>query len=372
MKRIFIVAGDPSGDIHASRLMESLKQKDTGIEFIGIGGKRMTDSGLMPVAPVDKMSVVGFWEVAKRYGYFKKILKKCSSIFKNERIDAFIPVDYPGFNIRLAQKAKENNIPVIYYIAPQLWAWGKNRSKKLFNRIDLLLAVFPFEAEFFLKYGLNVEFIGHPLLDDPVFSGGFPNPENRENLIAFLPGSREQEVVTHLPVMEYIAALYQQRNPGYRIGISMSSSVDKSIYKNIFEKHEDWEAWENSRELMLKAKAGVVKTGTSNLEAALCGMPYVMIYKTSALSYLLGRQLVNLPYLSLVNILSNHKIINEYIQGDIDIEKITTELEYLSNDLKKAKELQEVFEKIKMNLGESGAASNAAESIMRYLNENEA
>ncbi|MFH1052648.1 MAG: lipid-A-disaccharide synthase [bacterium] len=367
MKKFFIVAGDPSGDMHASRLMQAIYNISPDTEFIGIGGREMTKAGLKSIAAIEEMSVVGFWEVAKKYGYFKKVLEQCSNLLKNEIIDAFIPVDYPGFNIRLSRIAKENKIPVIYYIAPQLWAWGKNRAKKIATNTDLLLTVFPFEQEFFSGYGIKTVFTGHPLLDNPVFEGSFPNYKARENIIALLPGSREQEISQHLPVMEKIAEEFSKNNPDYKIVIAGSKSVGYDLYKSFLSRHPDWDLQNDSIELMMKAKAGLVKTGTSNLEAALCGMPFIMIYKTSPVSYFLGKRLINLEYISLVNILLKKRLISEYIQSDIDFNNIYIELNSLLLNQERYTEVQEQFKKIRFMLGETGASKKAAEIIVDFL-----
>jgi lipid-A-disaccharide synthase len=367
MQRYFIVAGDPSGDMHSARLMNSLKLLQPSAEFTGIGGKKMQEAGLIPIAPFEKMSIVGFWEVAKNYSYIKKVLNKCRVFLENENINAFIPVDYPGFNLRLSKIAKKNHIPVIYYIAPQLWAWGKNRAKNLADNVDLLLSVFPFETNFFKSYGINVKFVGHPLLDSNKFSEDFPGMNERDDLIALLPGSRKQEIQMHLPLMEKIADRFIKNNPEYKICVSVSENLEFDIYEKTINNHPEWITFTDSIELMMKAKAGIVKTGTSNLEAALCGMPFVMIYKTSMLSYMLGKRLVNLEFLSLVNILTGQKIINEYIQNDINMNKIVSDMESLVNN-EKAEKLQNIFKNVKSELGQKGASDEAAKQILDYLN----
>lgn len=368
MKRIFIVAGDPSGDIHASKLMFALKSKLQDIEFIGIGGKEMTSAGLNSIAPIEQMSVVGFWEVVKKYKFFKNILNECIAFIQKEKIDAFIPIDYPGFNLRLSKKAKENNIPVIYYIAPQLWAWGKNRAKKIVGNTDLLLTVFPFEKEYFSQFDINTKYVGHPLLDNPLFEKDTPKYDERENLIALLPGSREQEITQHLPVMEEIVNLLIKDIPDFKVGVAVSNKASKEIFSKYILKNKNWILFDNSLELMLKAKVGIVKTGTSNLEAALCGMPFVMIYKTSSLTYYLSKRLINLQYISLVNILLNQNVISEYIQNDINIDKMNKELQDFIINKEKFNELQKQFLLVRNILGDKGASNNAADAILNFLN----
>ncbi len=365
MLKFFISAGDPSGDIHAAGLINRLKNKIEKVEFIGLGGKKCEQEGLKTLVPLKEISVVGFWEVAKKYAFFLRLMKQCKEILSSGSIDAFIPVDYPGFNIPLAHHAKKKSVPVIYYIAPQLWAWGRNRAKKLSGSVDLLMTVFPFEKEYFNAFGLNTTFTGHPLLDDPVFED-IPPFEKREKRIAFLPGSRQQETEKHLPLLEKVSSLIKKKMPEYEIGIAVSSFVDDNIYKE-YSGRNGWTLWDDSRLLMKTSASGVVKTGTSTLEAALCGMPFVMIYRTSSLSYLWGKRLLNLPYVAMPNILLNKETAREFIQHDFTPQNVMTELKRITGNRKIYEKKQRNFEIIRQMLGGSGAAEIAANEIISYL-----
>lgn len=363
-KKIFICAGDASGDLHSGRLMRSILELNPNIDFIGIGGPSMEAQGLKSLAKIEDISVVGFWEVAKKYRYFKNLIDKCARLLETEEVDAFVPVDYPGFNLRLAAKAKSLNIPVIYYIAPQLWAWGKNRAKKLVGCIDKLLVVFPFEEEYFKKFGLNTSFVGHPLLDDTAFASDFPSVNQREKLIAFFPGSRKQEILKHSALFTQIAEIIAKRKPDYKFGVALASSLNKSALDNFLPKELNWTVYPKSGELMKTSKVGLVKTGTSNLEACLNGMPFAMAYKTSFITYNMGKRLINLPYISLPNILTDRPIIKEFIQADATPKAIAEHLIYLIDNPGKCEELQNEFRNIKKLLGESGACKNAAKIIL--------
>jgi lipid-A-disaccharide synthase len=368
LKKIFISAGDPSGDAHGARLMTEIKSLVHDIEFIGIGGNAMCCEGLKPIVSLEQVSVVGFWEVAKKYFFFTNLLKRCAGILKEEKIDAFIPIDYPGFNIRLASQAKKIGIPVIYYIAPQLWAWGENRAKKLAEVVNLLLAVFPFESDFFRKYGIRTEFVGHPLLDNPDFAEIPKDADRNKNLIAFLPGSRKQEIVRHMPLFNSIAQILKQRKPELEFGLSISSTVNKKEYETYLKDFDIWKLFDDSKFLMKNAYAGVVKTGTSTLESSLCGMPFTMILKTSPLSYTLGKRLVKLDNISLVNILADRKVVNEYIQSEAEPENISDEIISLINNHHRYDDMQQEFSVIRNMLGEKGASKRAAEIIIKELN----
>jgi lipid-A-disaccharide synthase len=367
LKTIFISAGDPSGDLHASRVMKEIKRIMPEVQFTGFGGEHMIAQGLDSIISIEEISVVGFWEVAKKYLFFRSFLKKCSNIISPGKIDLFLPVDFPGFNLRLAKYAKTSNIPVIYYIAPQLWAWGESRAKGMKEKVDILLTVFPFETDFFDRFGINTKFVGHPLLDDPEIPEEIPTADDREDIIALLPGSRKQEVARILPVLLDTIPLIKVDYPDHRIAIARSSNIDEQFYRSLIGDDQKYELWDNSRELLKTAKAGVVKTGTSNLEAALCGMPFVMVYLTSLASYYLAKNLINLSKLSIINILARKEVVKELIQNDADKRLIAKNLDsILSNDMK-YDYIQSQFKGIREMLGESGAAENVAEIVVEYL-----
>ncbi|MFN8358939.1 MAG: lipid-A-disaccharide synthase [Candidatus Kapaibacterium sp.] len=366
MKRIFIVAGDTSGDAHAAKLMRALKEQIPNVEFIGIGGQEMEREGLESLVSLREISVVGFWEVAKRYTFFRQLLKKCEELLEHSSVDCFLPVDYPGFNMRLAAFAKKKRIPVVYYIAPQLWAWGAGRAEKLAKCVDTLLVVFPFEVEFFRKFGINTEFVGHPLLDNEIFSQTNIAHDKR---IAFLPGSRLQEVKKHIPVMVQTYELLKKQLPTYRFAIAASPSIDPNVYSSMIP--SDWEIHTDSRALMKQSTAGIVKTGTSTLEAALCRMPFVMMYKTSSVSYHLSKHLIKLPYISLVNILANKSIVHEMIQQDARADVLAPIVVELCTNAAKRGQMLDEFTGIRTLLGDTGASRRAAEIIARIVGKKE-
>lgn len=362
MANYLVIAGDPSGDIHAANLIREIKKRDSEARFTGIGGPEMRKAGLDSIIPMKQVSVVGFWEVAKKYFFFKGLINQIKSILDSGNIDKFIPVDYPGFNIRIATHAKKVNVPVDYYIAPQLWAWGKNRAAKLRGAVDRLLVAFPFEEEYFGKFGLNTEFVGHPLLDLPEFANPTKGYHQREKIIAILPGSRRQEVIKHAPLVSGIIEEVNRNLPGFKIGIAKSSNIDETDYERYLNL-KNTILFENSRELISISIAGAVKTGTSNLEAALAGMPFAMFYKTSLFTYQMGKSLINLPYLSIVNILENKVLVKEFIQSDARPENIFGEIRKIATDEGYFEKYRENFAKIRQMLGSSGAAARAAEII---------
>lgn len=366
-KTLFIVAGEPSGDLHAARLMQALhKNAPFPVRFVGIGGKEMEKQGLESLVPMSAMSVVGFWEVAKRYKFFRNVLQRCIGMFDTNTIDAFLPIDYPGFNERLALQAKKRHIPVLWYIAPQLWAWGKHRAAALAKSVDTLMVVFPFEQDFFANYGIRTHFVGHPLLDDPVFSES--GTQHDIPLIALLPGSRLQEIHRNLPVMAEAASIMRQ-TIDISVGIAQSSTLPQSEYERLLSPHGMTlqNVWKNSRELMLQATAGMVKTGTSTLEASLCGMPFSMMYTTSRLSYFIGKQLVNLSSIALPNIILKKQVVQEFIQSNATPTAIAKETVRLITDTALREQQKADFAEIRTLLGGAGASEHAATLILQHL-----
>jgi lipid-A-disaccharide synthase len=363
LKKIFISAGDPSGDIHAARLIKAFKKLEPDFQFIGIGGPEMEKQGFKSIADLEDISVVGFWEVIKRYGFFKKLLKRSADLIASDDVIAFVPVDYPGFNIRLASKAKENHKKVLYYIAPQLWAWGKERAKKLTGNVNKLMVVFPFEKDYFQDYGIDTEFVGHPLMDDPYFD---EINTKREKIIAFFPGSRKQEIEKHTNLYSQTASILENKLKEHKFVISGARKFPKEIYKDfLINDRREFEI--NSRKLFTTAECGIIKTGTSNLEAALAGMPFAMAYKAGLVNYMIGKNLLNLDYVSLPNILMKKEVVKEYIQNDANPKNLSDEILRIVEEKDYTDKMINDFKQLRNILGEKGAAKNAAKIILDEL-----
>lgn len=345
--------------------MNELKNLDSEIKFFGIGGEKMINEGLTSLISLNEISVVGFWEVAKKYSFFKELILRVQKEIIEKEIDLFIAVDYPGFNQRIASFAKGLGIPVVWYIAPQLWAWGANRAKKFAQIIDELLVVFPFEKEFFENFGLKTHFVGHPLLDIHEFSQESDN-SNRKNQILFMPGSRIQELKKHLPIILNVNKIIKENLTDFHSVISVPPTLSKSIHQDS-NKLANIEVSLDSKKSMLESKAGIIKSGTSNLEACLSNLPFLMFYKTSGITYLLGKKLVNLEFLSLVNILAKKNVVAELIQKDASPEKIFAELEKVLFDYNYRSKMLDDFRSIRKYLGSVGASVRAAEIIFKKL-----
>ncbi len=352
--------------------MHELFALDPSLSFYGIGGEEMITAGLWEWANVREVSVVGFWEVARHYGFFRRLLREIEKSLIEERPDAFIAVDYPGFNMRLAAKAKKLGIPVLYYIAPQLWAWGEGRSNKLKQSIDLLLTVFPFETEYFSKFSIQAKFSGHPLLDDANLEKTDIDIENKR-LIALLPGSRIQEVLHNLPIMLNACSQFAKRHSNFIFSISIAASVSREIYdKVIYSTISQSDAAnfvyaDDSRLLMKSARAGLIKAGTSTLEACLCRLPFAMMYRTSAISFYFGKFVAKTKFLAMPNIIAKKEVVREFIQNDATPEKLAEELERIVFDEKERKQQIIEFASIRNQLGGKGSARRAAQEMLHWL-----
>ena len=365
--RFFIVVGDPSGDRYGASLMRSLKALHPTCTFEGIGGALMEKEGLQSIVPLETMSVVGFWEVLKRYSTLKSILDKAKEMLRLQRYDAFIPIDYPGFNIRLATYAKSIGTPVFYYIAPQLWAWGKDRAKKLAQAVDTLFVIFPFEVAFFEQVGIKTIFVGHPLLDYPEYSTDTQKERNKD--IALFPGSRKQEIQKHLPLLIKTAEILQHSLPDYTFSFAQTKTIDLRSFPEV-QKSPVTFHFTTSKELQLSSAVGIVKTGTTTLESFLLGLPFVMYYKTSPVSYHISKRLITLPFIALPNIIANKSIITERIQKDATPQQLANDVLALLNQ-QNMTSLHHEQQAIKSLLASpNGAAMNVATRILQLLKGN--
>lgn len=378
---IFILAGEPSGDLHGAKLIRELKALNPEINIYGIGGQEMIKEGLSSITDIKNISIVGFWEVSKKYIFFKKLLKECQLFLLNNHIDVFIPIDYPGFNIPLAKFAKKHNIFVAYYIAPQFWAWAQYRVNKFKKAVDKLFVILPFEEQFFKQYGIDALYVGNPNLK--FFKSNADNKvnnfEERQNIISIFPGSRNQEIKRNLEFIKDLVIRLVKQFPNYQIAISVSNNIEIKLVENFIKTHFNENSnivlHFDSNELMKISKFGLIKTGTTNLEACLNGLPFIMFYKASKINYLIGKNLLNINSVSLVNIINEksillgevniHKIISEYIQT-LDIEKIITEINENIENIDKFNNFQSKLLEVKSILGNLDTSKIVAENILNH------
>ena len=362
---LFISVGEPSGDIHAAKLVLSLKKISPNIKFIGNGGDKMIEAGVDVKNHINTMSIMGFVEVLKNYNRLSKILNNTVSEIKISRPDKILLVDYPGFNLRLVKKIKNLDIPITYFILPQTWAWKENRILFMKKNISDFISIFPFETNWYNSKGLKTYYPGHPFLDDDYnrdkdnqFLKKY-NLKKDDSLLVLLPGSRQQEINDHWPIFLETIFLLKNELPSLRFCLVKSNNV---IIKNI----PDFIIIESSATNVLKhGTAAISSSGTVNLECALAEIPTIVCYKTSYINWMIFKIFGKIDFISIVNLISEEKIIPELIQSDMTSKKILPPLlEYLSLSSKKRKETIEKYKKIRTKLGSPGVFDRAAKYII--------
>lgn len=373
--KLCIIAGEHSGDIHGSMLAKKIKEMAPDIELFGIGGMRMQEAGVEIIHDMTEFAVVGFSEVIRHLRKFRKIFKEILFHIKIRKPDAVILIDLPGFNLRLGPKIKELGIPVLFYISPQVWAWGKSRIKSMRRFINKLFVIFPFEEEFFKKEGIDVEFVGHPIVD--IVKTRYSRQEYRkimgirdnEKLIALLPGSREQEVVRILPILLKTAYKIREKLFDTRFIIPAASSYLYDLIHDIIsgKNFHIGICIGDVYDVLNSSDAAIVSSGTATLEAAWLGTPFVIVYKMSSLSYFIARCLAKVKSAGIVNILAGREIVREYIQGDAKPSKIAEEIIKYITDENVAREKKEEYLKIRGLLGTGNAAQRVAEEVVKFL-----
>ncbi|PIW67335.1 MAG: lipid-A-disaccharide synthase [Candidatus Omnitrophica bacterium CG12_big_fil_rev_8_21_14_0_65_42_8] len=374
--RLMILAGETSGDLQAANLLKSLKSINPSIEAFGMGGKKMSSEGAEILYNITDLAVVGFFEVLKHFGTFKKIFEKLSGLLETRRPDAVILVDYPGFNLRFAKTAKEKNIPVIYYISPQIWAWGENRIHEIKKCVDKIIVIFGFEETIYKEAGVKVSFVGHPFLD--IVKPEWKKEETIKTVhlkhdsikIALMPGSRKKEIEKHLPSMLASCEIIKNKIPSAEFVISRIKELDQGLYNKIVKRSTVKPHFLDNKpyEVMDIADLVIVSSGSATLEAAIMEKPMVIIYKTSFLTWLLAKNLIKIPDIGLVNIVAGQRIVPELVQFNATPENIAKESLDILTDHKKIHEIKENLRKVKSKLGEIGASSRAARAIYKFLN----
>ena len=369
--KYYVIAGEASGDLHASNLVAEIKKKDKRAEFRGCGGDLMKAQGVNLLKHYRTMAYMGFVEVVVNLRKVMRNISQCKKDIIDYQPDAVILVDYPGFNFRIADFAHKKGFKVFYYISPQVWAWKRRRVKKVKRSVDKMLVILPFEEEFYKRYGVDVTYVGNPLLDElakfgtanrSIFLRRNSLGEKRE-IIALLPGSRKQEVRRMLPVMLKVVPHF----PEYQFVIAGVSSLDKSLYKNVIGNSDVFLIENQTYELLQNSSAALVTSGTATLETALFTVPEIVCYKATGFSYLLAKWMIKVKYISLVNLVMDKEVVKELIQGDLTEENIVKELELLLHDGKRQRQILDDYDELKDRLGNVGASEKAATAICDEL-----
>ena len=332
-KKIWIIAGEASGDTYGAALARQLKTLIPNINIRGMGGNDLREAGADLIVDSSDLGVVGVAEVVKHLPTFVKTFRRLVNEAIHDKPDAVVLIDYPGFNLRFAEKMHRNGIPVIYYVSPQVWAWGRRRIPKMARIIDKMLVLFPFELEVFKDTGLDVEFVGHPLVE-LLAPYQFEPQERDKNLILLLPGSRLNEVKRLLLPMLETAAVIKKRNPEKRFILPAPGPRLYNFIKDFFAKHTERNNWpevevvrDTARQWMGRADAGLAASGTVTIEAAILGLPLVVVYRLHWLTYHFARILVKIPYFTMVNLVTKEEIFQEFLQRDVRPEILTPAVE---------------------------------------------
>ncbi len=371
-----IIAGEASGDLHGAALINELKLLDDKLEIIGIGGDKMINSGMKKIFHINEMAFLGFAEVVKHLPFIRKVKSKLIETAKSEKIKTVVLIDYPGFNLSIAKSFNSLNIKNIFYISPQIWAWGKGRIKKIEKLISRMIVLFPFEKEMYDNHNVKADFVGHPLVKS-IEEFNFLNREqliNKYNLndekdiLLLLPGSRNQELNRIFPDI-ISAAEKLSDNLNMQTIIACAENVDESFFKPFQEKYNFRIIKGDTYNLIKNAKFAIVKSGTSTLETSIIGTPFIVVYKTNLLTYLIGKSLIKINNIALANIVAGKTVVKELIQKDVNANTVYEESKKILND-------SNIYSKTKSELGlikdrlktEGNPSKKAAKIIYSELN----
>lgn len=367
--KYYIIAGEASGDLHGANLIKQLKLLDHEATINCWGGDLMQSQGAALIKHYKDLAFMGFIEVIANLGAILSNIDFCKKDIEKFNPDVLILIDYPGFNLRIAEWAHGKGYKVVYYISPQIWAWKQSRVHTIKKVVDKMFVILPFEKDFYKKYGCEVIFVGHPLLDAIENYRALPNDNflksnglGEKKIIALLPGSRKQEIRTMLPLM--IEAVKEHSN--YQIVIAGAPSITPEFYEEFIEGTDAGIVYNQSYGLMQHASAALVTSGTATLEAALFGVPQVVCYKGNALSYYIARQLVKIKYISLVNLIMDKEVVKELIQNELNISNIKYELSKILS-YEGMEKMKKDYSDLKQVLGGSGASEKTAVAIFDFL-----
>jgi lipid-A-disaccharide synthase len=372
-KKIMIIAGEASGDLHGEALIKALLKKEPDLIVFGVGGNRMQQAGMKLIYHINDLAYIGLVEIARHIFFFRRLYCDLVDQIKANNPDLVILIDYPGFNLRFAKKAKKMGCNVFYFIAPQVWAWAQYRAAKMARYIDRLAVLFPFEPDFFQKYGLPTDFVGHPLVeslnsftDKTEFFKTWRLDAERP-VLALLPGSRKQELQTLLPSMLETAKKVKLTHPELQICIGKAETLSTCQIRECCELDSESTIVENDTYSLVKyARAAMVASGTATLETAFLLTPFMILYRVSPLTYLIGKRMVKLPYIGLANVIAGEKVAQEFIQN-LHSGKMAKHLETLLYDKTHRTKMVDKLERIKAKLGEPGAAEKAANIALTMI-----
>ncbi len=372
--KVMLIAGEASGDLHGGKLVAALRGLEPELELFGVGGDRMAAAGMELYYHVNDLAYIGFIEVARHYLYFRRVFNRLIEVVKSRRPEVVVLIDYPGFNLRFAKAVKKLGISTFYYIAPQVWAWGQGRAAKMAGFVDQMAVLFAFEVDFFSRYQIKTTFVGHPLLEG--MEVGLSRDEFMEKydlnpghpLLALIPGSRNQEVRHLLPPMLQTAERLRRNHPELQVVISQAASVEPQQFESLVAAAP----WARAVRadyypLMHYATAGMVASGTATLEAACADLPFALLYRVSPLSFAIGKQLVKIPNIGLVNIVAGEAVVPEFLQDDLVPDQMAPVVERLLFDEPARSAMQVKLAGVRNRLGEAGASQKTARLVLEQI-----
>jgi lipid-A-disaccharide synthase len=375
MKKILIIAGEASGDLHGANLVQELKKQDPTLAFYGVGSRRMREAGVRILADASQISVVGATEVLTHIGAIYGVYTRLKKFLREERPSLLILIDFPDFNILVGKVAKRLGVPVLYYVSPQVWAWRKGRIKKIASLVTAMMVVFPFEVELYKKAGVDVRFVGHPLVD--VVKSEYTQAEARKQLqldprrrtVALLPGSRKKEIMNLLPDMLGAARILMTRVPDVQFVLPVAPTLEREFIQGFLNDAKAPVQVVDGRvyDVLRAADAALVASGTATLETGLMAVPMVILYRMSRLSFALARLIIRVDHVGLVNIVAGKRVAPELLQEDVTPGKIAGAVSEVLDDPARYQQVKDELLQVRAKLGEGGASKRAASVVMEVL-----
>lgn len=365
--RYYIIAGEASGDLHGSNLIKALRKQDPGAVIQAWGGDKMQAAGATLVKHYRELAFMGFVEVLKHLPTILSNIAFCKKDILDFKPDVVIFIDYPGFNMRIAEWAKKQSMRTVYYISPTVWAWKENRVKKIRRDVDLMMVILPFEADFYKsRWQHEVVYVGHPLIEviqqEKDQMPAVPVSADKP-IIAILPGSRRQEILTKLPVMLEMVKYY----PQYRFVIAKAPSLPDELYTGIIGDKDVSFLQNQTYNILKQAKAALVTSGTATLETALFGVPQVVCYRAEPISFWIAKRIVKVKYISLVNLIMDKPVVTELIQNDLNETRLKAELDKILTEGPELQQMKRDYAALWSKLGSKSASTEAANAITKLL-----
>ena len=374
-KKVLIIAGEASGDLHGANLVRALRARDATLSVYGVGSRNMRDAGVAMLADAAEISVVGATEVLAHIGAIYRVYAKLKRFLRDERPDLLITIDFPDFNILVAKAARKLGIPVLYYISPQVWAWRKGRVRTIARLVRAIMVVFPFEADIYRRAGVDVRFVGHPLAD--IVASDLAQAEARAQLglepgkrtVALLPGSRRKEIEQLLPDMLEAAKILRDRFPGMQFVLPVAPTLDHALVarhvgaSGVQVRLVDGRVYDALR----ASDAAIVTSGTATLETGLMAVPMVIVYRISRLSYLIGKMIVRVKNIGLVNIVAGRTVVPELVQHAVTPDAIARSISDVLDDPTRHAQVRQELLRVREVLGKGGASDRAASVVIELL-----